>query len=137
MNLRTIVAGLAGGIAYWVGGFLLYVILLSNYFAQSHGAGVKEPYDMWAIVVGCLIFGLLLAFIFDRWAGISTFDSGAIAGGVIALLSGLSTNFIRYGDSTFFTSLPPGIVDSLVQAGMGAMGGAVAGFVLGKMKKKE
>lgn len=137
MNLRTIVAGLAGGIAYWAGGFIFYVVLLSKYFGQNHGAGVKEPYDMWAIIVGCLIFGLLLAFIFDRWANISRFDSGAIAGGIIGLFTGLSTNFVRYGDSTFFTSLTPGIVDALVQAGMATMGGAVAGFVLGKMKKSQ
>lgn len=135
MNVRTILAGLVGGIAYWLTGFLLYVMILGNYFSQHYGVGLKDPYDMWAIVVGCIIFGLLLALIFDRWANISTFRSGAIAGAVIGFLAHLSTNFIRFGDSTFFTSLSPALVDTLVQAAMSTVGGAIAGFILGKMKK--
>lgn len=136
MNTRTLLAGLIGGLAYWIMGFVMYVLLLANYFGQHHGSGLKDPYDMWAIVVGCILFGILLAYIFDRWANISTLKSGAIAGATLGLLAHLSFNFIRFGDSTFFTSLPPAILDSVVQTVMSAVGGAVAGLVLGKMKKE-
>lgn len=134
MDLKSLLAGIAGGLAYWLMGFVMYVVLLGNYFGQHHGAGLKEPYEMWAIVIGCVIFGILLALIFSKWANISTFRSGAIAGATIGLLAHLSFNFIRYGDSTFFTSLTPALVDSLVQTLMSGVGGAVVGLVLGKMK---
>lgn len=135
MNFKSIIAGVVGGVAYWLAGYLFYVLLLGSYFVSNHGAGVKEPYDMWAIVVGCIFFGLLLALIFDRWANISVPKSGAIAGATIGLLTGLSWNFVRFGDSTFFTNLTAGLVDSLVVMAMASIAGTVVALLLGVLNK--
>ena len=133
MNLKVLGAAVAGGIANWLLGALFYLLLLGSYFGANHGDGVmKDPVEMHYIILGCLFYGLLLAVIFDRWAGIKTLVTGAKAGAIIGLIAALAFNFWKLGDCYFFTSLVPALVDTVVQTIMAAGTGAVVGWVLGR-----
>lgn len=133
MNGKTLLAALGGGLVNFMLGGLCYMVILASYFAANNGAdAVKDPPDMVFIVLGCLSYGLLLAVIFDKWAGIKTFVTGAQAGALIGLLSGLAINFWKLGDSHFFNSLTPALVDTLVIAVMAAGTGGVIGWILGR-----
>ena len=133
MKTKVLLAALGGGIVNWLLGALLYLLLLGSYFAENHGEGVmKDPVEMWAIILGCLFYGLLIAVIFDRWAQIKTAGTGAKAGAIIGLIASLAFNFWKLGDSYFFTSITPALIDCVVHTIMAAGTGAAAGWILGR-----
>ena len=133
MNTKVLLAAIFGGIANWLLGALFYLLLLGSYFGSAHGEGAaKDPIDMPFIILGCLSFGLLVAVIFDKWAGIKTLATGAKGGALIGIIAGIAFNAWRYGDSHFFASLTPAIVDVLVFTAILAGTGAVVGWMLGR-----
>ncbi len=130
MNTNKILLGaLAGGVAYFFLGWLVYGILLQDIFS-SPAAVTKEPLEMWAMAVSCLLFGLLLSFIFGRWASISTFMTGAQAG---AIIGGLASAWIDFSLFSMynFVSLQQTLIDIVVGAVVAAITGGVVGWVLG------
>lgn len=135
MNVqKVLLASLAGGVVNFFLGFVIFSVALGSFYAAhvgSEGAMRTEPV-MWAIAVGCLLFGGLLAYIYDRWAGIKTAATGAKAGAVIGLLVGLADAFWRYGGSFAFDGVVPVIVDGLAMAVLSALTGAAVGWVLGR-----
>ena len=94
MNTNKILLGaVAGGITYFLLGWLVYGTLLKD-FTQSYPELkpetvtdiMRNPMVMWAMALGCLVYGLFLAIVMGRWASISTFAAGAKAGAIIGLL---------------------------------------------------
>jgi len=131
---KILIAGVAGGVVFFLLGWLLYGILFMNFFEGQMGSasGVnKDPMDYWALIVGNIAWGILLAVIFGRWAGIKTLATGATAGAVIGLLAGISWDFTMYG-TTNLSTMTGVIVDILIVTVMSAVTGAVVGMVLGR-----
>ncbi len=119
--------GLVGGIINFLAGWLFYGIL----FKEQFGGG--DDMNMLFIFLGCLTFGFLMAYVFVKWASISTAMTGAVGGAVIAALSALSSDFFRYSGETNPDYMLI-LLDVGVMAVIGAMMGAGIGFVLSKMK---
>mgnify|MGYP007080175700 CR=1 FL=1 len=133
---RILLAGVAGGIAFFLLGFLLYGILLAKFFAANQGTAqgvMKTPPEMWALIVGNLAWGFLLAIIFGRWAGIKNFATGAQAGAIIGGLVAFSVNFNMLGTTNVHT-INSALVDVVVMAVISAIVGGVVGLVLGRSK---
>lgn len=128
MSQRTILAAIAGGVTLFVLGYLTYVMLLGDFFA-ANGAAVLEQPTYWAIVLGELVFGCLLAYIFSRWAAISTFAGGFQGGAIIGALMGLGFGLIQFGamGAMNLTAVAADTVVSLVRVGLA---GGVVGLVL-------
>ena len=128
---------LAGGITLFLLGALFYAGILADFFtAQTTDAGnavMKSEPNMLGIAVGNLALALMLAIIYNRWANISTFQTGAIAGGVITFLMALSFDIIMLSTTTMMKP-PAVVVDILVYTVMGAVAGGVIGLVLGRVK---
>ncbi|MEK7256813.1 MAG: hypothetical protein AAB316_18810, partial [Bacteroidota bacterium] len=78
--------------------------------------------------------GLLLAYIFGRWANITNPVTGAKAGAVIAALIALAWDFTMLGVANINT-LTGAIVDILANAVVGAIIGAVVAWMLGRGAK--
>lgn len=137
---KILLAGLAGGVVYFLLGWLLYGMVLPSFMdgqLTPEGAAVMRPDDgmiFWAMIVGNIAGGMLLAVIFGRWANISTWQTGAVAGAIIAGLMAASYDFLLYG-STNMMALTGILADIVVYAVMGAVGGAVVAMVLGSGKK--
>lgn len=131
---RLLLATLAGGIAYFLLGFLVYAVLLENVFAlppETEQVIQKQPMAMWAMVMSCLVWAFLLAMIYARWAGISTFKTGAMAGAVIGLLVSLSVNLSMFSMYNFVT-IPALVADCLANGVITGITGGVVGWVLGR-----
>lgn len=138
MNLKKIaIASVAGGIVFWLLGGLIYGMALTS-FMTEHAAGptanMRGDADMilWAMLLGNIIQAGLFAYIYDHWAGIATFMSGAKAGLLIGALMAAGMGFINYAvfsgaDLTWV------ITDIVVHGVMGAIAGGVIGFLLGKV----
>lgn len=131
MTSKTIVAGIAGGIALFAMGMIIYVLLLQDVFAVD--AARAEP-GFGFIVAGEIVFGLLMAMMFSR-RGIRTVaggaKNGAILGGMIALGMGLI-----YLGAFNFADMEYHIAEVIAWAIRWAVAGAVVGKVL-EVQHKE
>ena len=139
MSTKVLLAALAGAIASFLLGWLVFGILLKpTYDGMMTEAGktIMRPEAemmnyMWSMILSNLVYGLLLALIFSRWANISTFQGGAIAGGVISLLIVLSFDLGMYSMMNAWKGGAGLIIDPLANGVVGAVVGGVVGWVLG------
>lgn len=138
MSIKKItIAGIAGGVIYFLLGWLVYGMLLKDFYAKNMNDTIMRPEaDMiwWAMIVSNILYGVFFAYIFNRWANISTFMAGATAGGVLSLIFGLSMSLNFYAFSTMYGTMTGMAVDVIVNVVMGAIVGGVVGLVLGKVK---
>jgi hypothetical protein len=136
MNTRILLAALAGGIAYFFIGWLVWGILLMDTIESLSNpvAGcAREMPIMWALAASNLIAGLLFAVIFDRWAGISTFKGGFMAGLLLGGLMAISWDLSMFAFQTSWT-LPQVVIDIAANIIVGAIVGGIVGAVLGYKK---
>ncbi|MDZ4708059.1 MAG: hypothetical protein SH818_06610 [Saprospiraceae bacterium] len=140
MNTKTLVAAVLGGLASFFGGWLLYGILLKSTMESMMGtatgvmktdAEMMTAGNMITMFLGSLVMGYLLAYIFGKWATISTAMVGAVAGATIMGLVALGYDLQMYA-STNIMQLPMVFIDTLVNAVLGALSGAVIAWWLGR-----
>ncbi len=127
---------LAGGVTFYLLGWLIYGIALEGFMETNAGSATgvtKEPVEMWAMILGCLIYAALLVYIFLQWANISTFPTGAKAGAIIGALTAAYSGFMSYSMNNLMT-LTGTIVDIIAFVVLSAVIGGVVGLVLGKVK---
>ncbi len=136
---KILVTGLIAGVVHFFLGFLIWGVLLADFFAANSGkaTGVsREEPVFWAIIVSSLAFGILLAYIFGKWASISTLATGASAGAVIGLLLGVAYDFMLFG-TTHIMNMTGTVVDIIVTVAVYAILGAVVGWLLGRAKEGD
>ncbi len=127
MNTKTLVAGVAGGLTLFLTGFIFYGLLLADFF---YTAVTKDPLSFPFIVLGEVLFGYLLAWIFGH-AGTATLADGARNGAIIGFLIALAYGLIQYGATTI-ADLSYYLVDAVVWAVRFGAAGAVVGWYLGR-----
>ena len=137
MYKRIGLSTLGGGITLFVLGGLIYAVILAGFFAaQTTEAGtavMKNPPNMLGIVVSNFSLAVLMAIIFHRWANITTFQTGAMAGALITFLVALSYDVMIISTTTMMTPMAA-VVDIVVYTAMGAVAGGVIGLILGRVK---
>lgn len=130
MNMKTLLIGLAGGIVVFLTGFLVYGILMMEYFS-SNTPNIpnltKDPMEIWATGLGNIVWGILLSYIIAI-SGIKSGAKGALSGALIFFLFSLGTNIVFYSQYNIFT-FQTGIVDALCMAILGATSGALTGWL--------
>ena len=133
---RVLLATLAGAVTLFVLGFLVYALLLADFFTNNQMANVEKTNpNLPLIFVANLAQAFLFTFIFERWAGIKTFATGAKAGALIGLLIALFVDLIFLATTNLGTPTTT-LVDIVAQTVMGAIAGGVIGLVLGKLADK-
>jgi hypothetical protein len=136
MNTKTLISGIVAGIVTFFVGYLIYGIVMADYFMSSmpsYPGLTKEVPDIWAIGVGNLVWGILLAWILNA-AGVVSASRGATFAAIAFFLYTVGSGFIMFGQMNMFT-IQGLFVDALCCAIMMAAGGAVAGWMLGRPSK--
>ena len=123
-------ATLAGGIVFFVTGFLFYGLLLRD-FTMAAQAGVKETPDFGILILAQLIFGAFLTMVLRRWPDAGTFAEGAKAGAVLTVLLALGFGLTQFATTTNIEA-PLIAVNAVVSAIRGALAGGAIGAVLGR-----
>jgi hypothetical protein len=128
MNAKNLlISGIAGSVVYFLLGWLFYGVLFTDLFPSTGG---EE--NLVFIYVGCLAYTLLLAYIFLKWAAISVFKGGALAGITIGFFFSVSMNFFMYA------MMPPNwtaiIADVLITMVSTAITGGIIALVIGKLE---
>ena len=141
MVVRLLAATVAGGIAFFILGFVLYGLLLDPMVMKPNAieyAGLMKDPPMWVpLVLANFVSAFLLAYIFDQWANISTFRGGLKGGAIVWFLISLSYQLMFLAFMNFNKNYSPMAADVVGAFLMGAVGGGVIGAVLGMMKKGE
>jgi hypothetical protein len=150
MNTKNIlIGGIVAGLVYFFLGYLIYGMLMMDYFNNHIGAigSDKAARDvimaqvnrgdkhllLWSIGIGNLGAGTLLAFIFDR-AGIKNFAAGLVTGAIVGFLASISFRFIMYGVTNLLDKNAV-VADILLYTVLSAVAGAICGMVMGKVSK--
>ena len=130
---KILVAGLIGGVAAFLLGWLVFGILLKDAMVSPVAGFMKPEEDMiwWAMIASNLIWGMTYAYIFVQWASISTWMTGAKAGAILGLLISLSYDLSFFAMTNMFT-MQSMLMDVLASVFMSAAIGAVIGWWLGR-----
>lgn len=126
-NKALFTSTLTGTIVYFLLGWLFYGILFKDLYPSNAGE------SMLFIFLGCLFYALVFSLIYSRWAGVSTFKSGAVIGFILGTLYAISMSFFMVSSSgtldteRFITEILIGMVTT------GLMGGVIA-WTIGKAK---
>jgi uncharacterized membrane protein len=137
MSTKALLAAFAGSVLAFLLGWLIYGIVLMDYFESNttHYEGLmKEMPNIFLIYINNLLWTLLLAFIFDKWAKIKSFGGGLKAGIIIGLPVSLSFDLYILGGMNLFTPTLV-IIDVLASTVITAVAGGLIGFILGTGKK--
>ncbi len=132
---KTILGTLAGTVVMFLAGWAIWGFALFNIqknHTQEYEGLMPDMPNMLLMALSMVSAALLFTIIFDRWAGIKTFKTGAMAGAVIALLIGLNHDLMWLASANLIdgTVVLTNIVGNLV---WGALAGGVIGWVLGKL----
>ena len=127
MNIKRFLASaVAGGITDFLLGWLLYGILLTSYFPEG------EDMNLLFIFLGCLTFGVFISYVWNKWAGITTFMTGLQAGAVVGLILGIYGNFFMHSNGD--PNMTQFALDVVVTTIIGGAVGGVVGVVNGAIK---
>jgi hypothetical protein len=138
MNTNKFIMGtVAGGITFFLVGFIIYGLALMSFFEAHAGSATgvaKVDMVWWALILGNMASAGLLSYIFLKWANISSFGSGASAAAIIGFFMSLSFNMVNFA-TTNVTDMTGAFADVAVSVVYFAIGGGVIGAVLGMGKK--
>ncbi len=134
MDMKKFISGsIAGGVAFFILGYLIYGMAFAGFFEVNVGTAMgvsKETPDFLWLGLGNLAWGVTYTYIFLKWARISTFAGGMKAGAILTFLLALSFDLTLFG-TTNIANLTATLVDPFLAAVMGALGSGVIGAVLG------
>lgn len=140
MIVRFIVSSVAGGIVFFILGFLIYGMALFNFMqantVQYEGL-IKDPPNFIALAIANIVWGAMIAFVTDYWAGASTWAGGAKVGAILMFFAVLALDVQFVAFMNMYKGATVVIVDVIGVTVMGAVAGAVIGFIIGKMKGSE
>ncbi|MCC6816553.1 MAG: hypothetical protein IT267_09090 [Saprospiraceae bacterium] len=142
MNLSKLIqATLLGAVINFLAGWLLYAVVFKSAMESGMSDAAKAimlPEDQQKIpmyFVSGLCFSLMLAYVFERWAGIRTWMTGAIAGGIIAALISLNYDFGFIASTSLYNGYGMLFMNAIGSLIMGAVTGAAIGWMLGFNRK--
>lgn len=137
MNFKKLlIGGIAGGVAFFLLGWLIYGKLLMNFMATHTGTAgnlARTEMDYMFLIIGNLAMGFLFAYIFLK-ANVNTMANGLVTGGIIGALMSASVNCVMYA-TTNITSKTAMAADVAAMTVMCAVAGAIIGMVMGMGNK--
>ncbi len=132
---KFLIGGLAGGVVFFLLGWLLYGMLLMDFMMEhsnSSSGAFRAETEMiwWAMVVGNLALGFLLSYVLNK-ANVAGAMAGATTGAIVMLLMSTAIDCIMYAQLNLWDTTGM-VVDILVSTVMGAIVGAVIGWLNGR-----
>ena len=137
MNNKILVGGLIGAAVSFLLGFVFYGNLVAGMLSDAAMPGFQRPmaeFQWLFLIISNLASGYFIAYIFSRWATISTFVGGLTGGAVIGLFLGLIYNFALYATTNMMT-LQGHLIDIVTTVVIMALVGGAVGWWLGFGKK--
>lgn len=134
MNTKVLVGGVIGGVVFFLLGFLIWGLALMSVMEKYSNMACMRPeedFNMILMGISNILWGLAYAYIFSK-ANINSFSAGAVSGAIVAVLIGLSIDLAMYSYTTMSTSLTPAFINVAANGVLGAVGGGVIAWWLGR-----
>ena len=133
---KRIMATLAGFVVFFMLGWILYGMLLMDFFTANSGSATgvaRSDSEMvwWALILGNVLQAYFLVYVYGKIGNINTFSSGLQTGVILGLILGYGVDLTIYA-TTNMSNLTATLVDPLVLAVMMGASGGVIGMVLGR-----
>ena len=129
---RIVLAVLAGGVAFFVTGFLLYGLLLREVMVANTAAGtMKEIPDFPPLILSNLVLAAFLTLILSKWDGARNLIGGVKAGVPIGLLWALGVGLALYAATNMMTGVGV-LVDTAATVVRFAVAGGAIGAISGR-----
>lgn len=130
---KILIGGLLGGLTSFLLGWILYGVIFRDTMTSPIAGLMKSDADMvwWALILSSLFQGLLISYIFGRWANITTAMGGASAGATIGALIILYIDLGILATSNMFT-IKTMMTDIALATVIMAVIGAVVGWWHGR-----
>lgn len=125
-----------GGIFYFLLGWLVYGILLMNWFTTHSNQCLNKPQGemvWWAMIISTLLSALFLTLILD-WSRAGRVPDGLIKGAIFGALFTAVYDFSFWSMTTMYSSFIPIIVNIAVSAIVFGLTGIVIVLTWGKNK---
>ena len=132
---RFIIGTVVGGIALYILGYVIWVVVFADFFAANAGSATGVYRDspvIWALALGTLSYAALLTLAIGTRAGSATIVEGLKIGAIVGFLMWFGADFIHYGIANI-SNLTATIADSLLELIRAGISGAVIAAVLGKI----
>jgi hypothetical protein len=127
MNFKNfIIGGVLGGLTNFLLGWIFYGNIFKDIYPENENTNLSF------IFLGCMTFGLLISYIYTKWAGINNPTTGFSAGAIIGLFNALSMNFFMFSNKPL--NMQNFAIDVLITVFIGACIGAVVALVNGRLK---
>lgn len=132
---KLLLAGLVGGVVYFGLGFLIYGLLMKDAMAgMSSVMRADADVQWWAGILGNLVMGIFLAYVFARWAGVKTLVGGLMAGAIIGAFVASSYDLSMYAWTTMM-DMKAMVMDIVMTTIMTSVAGGAVGWMLGMGKE--
>ena len=136
MDIKRLVIGtVAGGIALFILGYVIWNMLFVEFFAANAGSAtgvVKDSQVVWALSLGSLCYAALLTLAIGTRAGSATIVEGLKIGAIVGGLMWFAVDLTLYAVWNV-SNLTAAIADSLLELIRAGISGAVIAAVLGKI----
>jgi hypothetical protein len=128
----NLLATLAGGIYFFIAGYLIWGVLTVDFFTAHAGTAtgvMKNSPDMIFIALGCLVQALFLSTLYSKWArGVHTLKQGIEFGALVGAFLGLGLGLLWYGTSNL-RDLTGVFAEAVLDIVFVAIGGAIIAVV--------
>ena len=128
--------GIAGGVTFFILGYIIYGVLLMNYTTANYNQGAMRPMTemiWWAMILANLAFGFILSFVLS-WSNTTIVMAGVRLAIILGLLLSLSVDLSNYAMTTMFSNFGAVLVDIVGFSIMSGVSGAVVIWIMGRIK---
>jgi hypothetical protein len=134
--MKILKGTLVGGIAYFLLGWLVYGILLMDFYSANMNSCANKPdgeMTWWAMIVSNFVFALLLTLIL-KWSGAKGIADGLKTGALFGFLWSTAINLSFWSMSTMYNNFGALVVDIVVSTVVFAVIGLLIVLLWGKDK---
>lgn len=133
---KLLFGGIAGGVAHFFLGWLIYGILLADFMAKHPGLlpnPMKVEPDFLYLIIGNIAFGFLQAYIYIK-GNVNTMVNGIVTGGILGALMAVGFDSVNYATSSTLskTAMAADVVAATV---LTAIVGAIIAIAMNLGKK--
>ncbi|MBT8274180.1 MAG: hypothetical protein KJO77_10260 [Bacteroidia bacterium] len=129
---NKILAVIGGTIALFGLGYLIYVVLEFHAMNGPGTEAIQADLNVPAIITMEVLYAVLLVIIYDRWAQIKTFSTGAQAGFIIGAFLGGLPALELFATTSDLTDIPGVLTGAATFAIRFAFAGGIVGWFLGR-----
>jgi hypothetical protein len=135
MDMKRLgIGALVGAATLSLAGYVIFGVALPDFYTDFMNAGsasgvARQPMLWWAVGLGMLSYGLLIALAVETRVGTVSVGRGMMIGASVSFLAWFTADFILYGISNV-GNISGILVDPLLETVPGALaGGAIAAVI--------